>query len=92
MDFPPLLVKGCSRTFYGPSGEIMSPNYPSKYNTNLDCVYKIQVGSRRRVKLVFVDFWLENGDTRTTCDYDYLEIRDGRNSSKFSKSSMKVIQ
>lgn len=72
---------GCSRTFYGPSGEIMSPNYPSKYNTNLDCVYKIQVGSRKRVKLVFVDFWLENGDTRTSCDYDYLEIRDGRNSN-----------
>ncbi|XP_071816698.1 uncharacterized protein [Apostichopus japonicus] len=72
---------GCSRTFYGPSGEIMSPNYPSKYNTNLDCVYKIQVGNRKRVKLVFVDFWLENGDTRTNCDYDYLEIRDGRNSN-----------
>eukprot|EP00057_Strongylocentrotus_purpuratus_P016824 XP_011671298.1 PREDICTED: latent-transforming growth factor beta-binding protein 4 [Strongylocentrotus purpuratus] len=73
---------GCSGTFFGPSGTIISPKYPGNYLDNLNCVFKIVVGRHKVIRLGFRTFSVEGGTAY--CSYDYLEIRDG--SSSESKS------
>ncbi|XP_016093659.1 cubilin [Sinocyclocheilus grahami] len=58
-----------------PPGYITSPNYPSNYPQNIDCVWIITVPNGEAVQLDFEDeFYIE---AHTGCMYDYLEIRDG---------------
>lgn len=59
----------------GSSGVITSPNYPSNYDNNLRCSWKITGRSGDRVKLVIQDAQMEiNGNT---CPWDYLQIQNG---------------
>ncbi|XP_026057290.1 cubilin-like [Carassius auratus] len=56
-------------------GYITSPNYPSNYPQNIDCVWIITVPNGEAVQLDFEDdFYIE---PHTGCMYDYIEIRDG---------------
>uniref|UniRef100_A0A8C1I6Q0 Cubilin (intrinsic factor-cobalamin receptor) n=1 Tax=Cyprinus carpio TaxID=7962 RepID=A0A8C1I6Q0_CYPCA len=58
-----------------PPGYITSPNYPSNYPQNIDCVWIITVPNGEAVQLDFEDdFYIE---AHTGCMYDYIEIRDG---------------
>ncbi|XP_072025693.1 uncharacterized protein [Amphiura filiformis] len=66
---------GCSRTVFGPSGQIHSPNYPGRYLDNMDCYFKIVVAPKMRIRLHFAAFELEG--SMQYCTYDYVEIRDG---------------
>ena len=59
-----------------PGTTIISPNHPSFYANNLDCQVSIQFSERVRIK--FVAFEVE---PHLSCRYDYLEVRDGENSS-----------
>uniref|UniRef100_A0A4W4F6Q8 Cubilin n=1 Tax=Electrophorus electricus TaxID=8005 RepID=A0A4W4F6Q8_ELEEL len=61
-----------------PPGYITSPNYPSNYPQNIDCVWIILVPSGESVQLDFEDFFIE---PNTGCYYDYLEVRDGASSN-----------
>ncbi|XP_031564465.1 cubilin-like isoform X1 [Actinia tenebrosa] len=58
-------------------GVIMTPNYPSKYPSDFKCVWIITVPSGYRIRLHFVAFNVENHG----CVYDFVEVRDGDNSS-----------
>ncbi|XP_071942939.1 cubilin-like isoform X2 [Antedon mediterranea] len=55
-------------------GVIRSPGYPGNYPTNRDCVWRITVDLRKVITIAFGTLELEHHET---CDYDYLEIRDG---------------
>jgi len=56
---------------YAWSGNIQSPNYPSAYDSNMNCSWSIQIpSSYYRVNLTALDFQLE-------ANYDYLYIYDG---------------
>merc|ERR1711962_1073123 len=57
----------------GVSGTIMSENYPSNYDNNLDKTYNIEVGSGKRIKISFDDLDIENEDS---CFYDYVTVKD----------------
>ncbi|KTF87440.1 hypothetical protein cypCar_00025640 [Cyprinus carpio] len=58
-----------------PPGYITSPNYPSNYPQNIDCVWIITVPNGEAVQLDFEsDFYIE---AHTGCIYDYIEVRDG---------------
>ncbi|XP_030624670.1 LOW QUALITY PROTEIN: cubilin [Chanos chanos] len=65
----------CSEEFTTSTGELSSPNYPSNYPTNRECVYKITVGVNMQIMLNFTDFDLEGPDP--SCFHDYVEVRDG---------------
>ncbi|XP_076146859.1 cubilin [Alosa pseudoharengus] len=65
----------CSEVFTSPTGELFSPNFPSNYPLNRECVFKIIVGVNMQIMLNFTDFLLE-GST-PNCLFDYVEIRDG---------------
>ncbi|TRY89102.1 hypothetical protein DNTS_004573 [Danionella cerebrum] len=58
-----------------PPGYITSPNYPSNYPQNIECVWIITVPNGEAVQLDFEgDFYVE---PHTGCLLDYIEVRDG---------------
>ncbi|XP_075684851.1 cubilin [Rhinoderma darwinii] len=73
----------CGGTLYitdsDPNGYVTSPNYPSTYPPNTDCVWTIIVPNGEAVQLDFQDqFHIEPSDN---CSNSYLEIRDGADPS-----------
>uniref|UniRef100_A0A1B6EBE4 Cubilin n=1 Tax=Clastoptera arizonana TaxID=38151 RepID=A0A1B6EBE4_9HEMI len=66
--------KNCGGTYSTIMGELTSPNFPSGYPRDKDCIYIIQVLQGQQIEMNVLKFHLEN---HATCDYDYLEIRDG---------------
>ncbi|KAJ8389047.1 hypothetical protein AAFF_G00124440 [Aldrovandia affinis] len=61
-----------------PPGYITSPNYPNNYPQNIDCIWVITVPNGESVQLDFEDeFYVE---PTTSCQYDYVELRDGASS------------
>ncbi|EDO39007.1 predicted protein, partial [Nematostella vectensis] len=61
----------------GKQGIFFSPNYPSFYNPNFECVWTITVPHPWRVRLSFDTFSTEGYN----CAYDYVEVRDGLGSN-----------
>ncbi|XP_076456132.1 uncharacterized protein LOC143290510 isoform X2 [Babylonia areolata] len=59
-------------------GTIQSPNFPGNYSNDQDCVYIITAPAGYQVTLTFTDFDLE---PHGNCLYDYVEIRDGDETS-----------
>lgn len=56
------------------SGRIESPNYPSNYLPDRECVWRLSVPAANQVALQFQSFDIE---AHTDCALDALEIRDG---------------
>ena len=70
--FSTCLVPGCGGLFHSPTGALSTPNYPSSYPHNTECVWDINVDSGYIVTLQFnPPFDMEN---HGTCDYDYVEV------------------
>lgn len=59
-------------------GVIMSPNYPRSYPHNTRCVWLLRGTPGRKVTLTFTNFGLE---AHSSCNYDYLELRQGDNAN-----------
>jgi len=59
------------------SGVILSPNYPSNYDNNMDKTYSVQVAAGKKIRLIFNEFQLEDPDRRGYCAYDYISIENG---------------
>ncbi|KAG7527098.1 cubilin [Solea senegalensis] len=65
----------CGETFTSPTGSLSSPNYPSNYPNNRDCVFKIILQVNVQIMLNFTNFELEGSPP--SCGLDFVEIRDG---------------
>ncbi|XP_069067650.1 cubilin [Pleurodeles waltl] len=62
-----------------PTGVLTSPNYPSNYPPNADCVWIIIVPNGEAVQLEFKEqFYIEPS---VNCDSAYLQLRDGADSN-----------
>ncbi|XP_044280900.1 CUB and sushi domain-containing protein 2-like [Varanus komodoensis] len=70
---PPTCTAPCGGILTGPSGVILSPNYPEPYPPGKECDWKLTVSPDDVIALVFHTFNLEPG-------YDFLHIYDGPNS------------
>ncbi|KAM9673713.1 cubilin [Trichechus inunguis] len=57
--FSASFVSRCGSNFTDPSGYIISPNYPKRYDNNMNCTYIIGADSHSVVLLTFVTFHLE---------------------------------
>ena len=65
----------------GRSGFISNNGYPSLYEPNSDCTYSLDSSPTDYVKFVFVEeFGTEDHET---CQYDYVEVIIGDQSSRF---------
>ncbi|XP_042869227.1 protein SpAN-like [Penaeus japonicus] len=60
-------------------GEIISPNYPDKYDNDLDCLMQITVPVGHVIRFTYLLFDLES---ESTCDYDKFEIYDSDSSER----------
>lgn len=65
------VATGCGGTLTGPTGAIISPNYPEPYTENTDCLWKIFINVGSLIQLVFTDFDLEH---HAYCKLDYVEV------------------
>ncbi|XP_075409854.1 CUB and sushi domain-containing protein 2 isoform X3 [Tenrec ecaudatus] len=70
---PPTCSAPCGGDLMGPSGVILSPNYPEPYPPGKECDWKVTVSPDYVIALVFNIFNLEPG-------YDFLHVYDGRDS------------
>uniref|UniRef100_A0ABM5ESZ5 CUB and sushi domain-containing protein 2 isoform X2 n=1 Tax=Pogona vitticeps TaxID=103695 RepID=A0ABM5ESZ5_9SAUR len=70
---PPTCIAPCGGILTGPSGVILSPNYPEPYPPGKECDWKLTVSPDYVIALVFQIFNLEPG-------YDFLHIYDGPSS------------
>ncbi|XP_014254813.1 cubilin-like [Cimex lectularius] len=84
---------GCGGKMNSSSGSIISPNYPSPYDNNLNCFWKITVPIGNQIQLTIIDLDLE---MLQNC-VDYIEIFDGKNNQApslgqfCSKADIKTI-
>ncbi|KAK3106526.1 hypothetical protein FSP39_021900 [Pinctada imbricata] len=76
----------CGGALTTPQGTITSPNFPSPYNHDASCVWTISVATGDTITLTFDTMDIE-GPTGTTCNYDFVEVRDGpdENSALFNR-------
>ncbi|MBZ3891922.1 Cubilin [Sciurus carolinensis] len=80
--FSASFVSRCGRNFTGPTGYIISPNFPRQYDNNMNCTYIIVAGSQSLVVLTFVSFHLEARSAITgSCENDGLQIVRGHSLS-----------
>ncbi|XP_068807609.1 deleted in malignant brain tumors 1 protein isoform X2 [Struthio camelus] len=67
-------VFSCGGLLWDSYGSFQSPNYPSPYPNNVQCVWRIQLWQENyRVNLVFLDVELEG----SSCQFDAIEVYDG---------------
>ena len=69
---------GCGGILTSPRGTITSPGYPKAYGNNAQCEWRISVNEGSSIEIVFMDLEME---THNICEYDFLEIFDGIDSS-----------
>lgn len=67
----------CENTVRGFSGVIESPNFPEKYEHNMNCSWIIAAPIGNRINITFSHFDLEGASGNNTCLYDYLEVKEG---------------
>ncbi|XP_071475764.1 cubilin [Marmota flaviventris] len=76
--FSASFVSRCGRNFTGPTGDIISPNFPKQYDNNMNCTYVIEDNSQSLIVLTFVSFHLEARSAITgSCENDGLHIVRG---------------
>ncbi|XP_078503642.1 CUB and sushi domain-containing protein 1 [Lissotriton helveticus] len=81
----PRCVAECGETVTGNEGTLLSPNYPSNYENNHECIYIIQTVPGKGILLRARSFQLHEGDI--------LKVYDGKDSlsrllGTFSKNEM----
>ncbi|XP_005082661.1 CUB and sushi domain-containing protein 1 [Mesocricetus auratus] len=81
----PRCVAECGASVKGNEGTLLSPNFPSNYDNNHECIYKIETEAGKGIHLRARAFQLFEGDT--------LKVFDGKDSSSrslgvFTKSEL----
>ncbi|XP_054625925.1 CUB and sushi domain-containing protein 1-like isoform X1 [Dunckerocampus dactyliophorus] len=69
----PRCIAECGATSLGPEGVLVSPNFPSNYDNNHECIYRITTEKGQGIRLKAESFSLQDGDS--------LRVYDGENSS-----------
>lgn len=62
-----LLLAECGASSLGPEGVLLSPNFPSNYDNNHECIYQITTEKGKGIRLKAESFSLQDGD--------YLKVR-----------------
>ncbi|KAI5211293.1 Cub And Sushi Domain-Containing Protein 1 [Manis pentadactyla] len=72
---PPTCIAACGGNLTGPSGVILSPNYPQPYPPGKECDWRIKVNPDFVIALIFKSFSMEPS-------YDFLHIYEGEDSNR----------
>lgn len=68
----------CGGVINNEMGTILTPNYPNKYGSSLECAWLLNLPKEQNIKLKFNDLNLDS------CDKSYIDIYNG-NSPKSPK-------
>uniref|UniRef100_A0A8C4QEE5 CUB and Sushi multiple domains 3 n=1 Tax=Eptatretus burgeri TaxID=7764 RepID=A0A8C4QEE5_EPTBU len=71
---PPSCIAPCGGNLTGPSGLILSPNYPQPYPHGKECDWYITMAPENVISLNFIRFSME-------ANYDFLHVYDGPSAS-----------
>ncbi|CAH3164746.1 unnamed protein product [Porites evermanni] len=77
--FGTLAASGCGLVV---NKTLKSPGYPSHYPSNTHCVYSVSIPEGMALKIVFLDFWLQDPlipRMMSLCFYDYLKVANENN-------------
>ncbi|XP_053120680.1 cubilin [Hemicordylus capensis] len=75
--FSASFIGRCGANFSASSGRIVSPNFPSQYDNNLNCNYIIEVKPQAVVIIRFETFDLQPHNALQICAYDGVKIFKG---------------
>lgn len=64
----------CGNYFKSITGKFASPNYPSSYPVNIQCIWYIMASKGNSIGLTFESMDLEDSDE---CNNDYVEVKGG---------------
>ncbi|XP_015260854.1 PREDICTED: cubilin-like, partial [Cyprinodon variegatus] len=67
-------IANCSRVYEQEYGYLSSPGWPDIYPHNMDCIIILKAPQNNSISFFFNDFDVES---HNSCDFDYLEIRNG---------------
>ncbi|KAK2571661.1 Coagulation factor V [Acropora cervicornis] len=67
----------CSRYITTASGSINSSSFLGSYPANKDCTWLIEISNNKIISFMFTLFDVYQGSNPESCDYDYVEVRDG---------------
>lgn len=70
----------CDKNYFKNTGIIQSPRFPKRYPKNRNCTWVIHVENGLQIRLNFTTFKVESESLVHGKCYDYLEIRNGRQS------------
>lgn len=59
----PFILAECGASVKGNEGTLLSPNFPSHYDNNHECIYKIETEAGKGIHLRARTFQLFEGDT-----------------------------
>lgn len=54
-----------------PSGSIISPNFPRRYDRNADCAWRISIAEGSKIELNILELFIEY---HSNCEVDYVEV------------------
>lgn len=74
------MLLDCSGIRADDNGRMSSPEYPSNYTNNKQCVTIIRAPTGHAIGITFDSFLLEDGPN---CNYDSLQIKTGMHESNF---------
>eukprot|EP00066_Takifugu_rubripes_P030099 XP_011619365.1 PREDICTED: CUB and sushi domain-containing protein 1-like [Takifugu rubripes] len=69
----PRCIAECGASSQGPEGVLLSPHFPSNYDNNHECIYRITTEKGKGIRLKAESFSLQDGDN--------LKVYDGENAS-----------
>lgn len=52
----------CGASSLGPEGVLLSPNFPSNYDNNHECIYRVTTEKGKGIRLKADSFSLQDGD------------------------------
>lgn len=73
---------GCGGDLSSNFGALTSPGFPSQYQSNLRCIWRISIDPIRELTLKFDQFSVED-DSR--CQFDYLLIKTSENGRELGR-------
>lgn len=65
-------VAECGASTLGPEGILLSPNFPSNYDNNHECIYRITTERGKGIRLKAESFTLQEGDYLKVCAHTYI--------------------
>lgn len=69
-----LAVAECGASSLGPEGILLSPNFPSNYDNNHECIYRITTERGKGIRLKAESFTLQDGDYLKVCGHTHTYI------------------